>query len=76
MDHLKGAGQLSEEETPPEVVPLSEVDPSSEIVPLSVEVPLSDDVPLFELELSKNFSFSSDSSAVQEMKVRAINIAR
>ena len=73
---------MSEEEPPPEVVPLSEVGPLSEfvplseVVPLSVEVPLSDDVPVFELELIKNFSFSSDSSAVQEMKVRAINIAR
>ena len=67
---------MSEEETPPEVVPLSEVGPLSEVVPLSVEVPLLDDVPVFELELFNNFSFSSDSSAVQEMKVRAINIAR
>ena len=61
---------MFEEEPPPEFVPLSEV------VPLLVEVPLSDDVPVFELELFKNFSFSSDSSAVQEMKVRAMNIAR
>ena len=67
---------MSEEEPPPEVVPLSEVGPLSEVVPLSVEVPLSDDVPVFELELFNNFPLSSDSSAVQEMKVRAINIAR
>ena len=50
------------------------VEESSEVVPLSVEFPLSDDVPVFELELFKKFSFSSDSSAVWEMKVRAINI--
>ena len=67
---------MSEEELPSEVVPSSEVVPLSFEVPLSGDVPLSDDVSVFELELFDNISFSSDSSAVQEMKVRAINIAR
>ena len=55
---------------------MSEEEPPPEVVPLSVEVTLSDDVFVSELELFDNISLSSDSSELQEMKVRAMNIAR